>query len=494
MTDRAALRRLEAYAEGKPVSNGTLLRLPKIPAKRTFVLAFVRMGGESRPWGVAFGKASGSPKVLTVGEARNRELVGGMLEELTPELLEHLESSPHVWVPNASHIEMLHFLAFTYTFAKRGDPKRIKVLNALGRAANWLFEESTRPGQWSCIDASRALRDAYAFPCEDVRQAHTGYLLAWLETRGDFNKRLAAASEAELLSVSTSLDPKLERDTLADLVEKHNAERRAGRTAAAKKCADAIHTHLEPELRRRFEVAVRAHDVLLADRRKANSGLEQLGEEAQSRHEDYLSMEQRIAEGGKAYVRSPETDRHSLVAASSYITAQADEDRFVSALVHYDPEMQADMLASGDGLRGKIVKIRDEGDGRRTVAIWTIDEDAARPLRVREGDALKQAGYSKRAAVLRSTTTKRDGGKQFELQITSGIRPGEGPFGREPLDRWWKGKAVTFLSLGEPGFSYMRRKMLWKRGGPGAWLTHKQPWERVVAADEDDHDTDAEAV
>ena len=116
-----------------------------------------------------------------------------------------------MWLPIASCVEMLHFLAFTYTFAKRGDPARMEVLNALGRAANWLFQESTRPGQISCIDASRALRDAFTFPAEELRQAHTGFLLAWLDTKGGFELRLKAAGVAEQRAVSTSLDPAEEK-------------------------------------------------------------------------------------------------------------------------------------------------------------------------------------------------------------------------------------------------------------------------------------------
>ena len=93
------------------------------------------MGGESRPWGVAYGPP-GKPRILTVPEARDRELVGEMMENFAPALLEYVghpkyvkqqsvSSLPNVWLPNASHVEMLHFLAFTYTFAKRGDPARM---------------------------------------------------------------------------------------------------------------------------------------------------------------------------------------------------------------------------------------------------------------------------------------------------------------------------------------------------------------------------------
>src|SRR5271169_1288898 len=210
MNPLSAARKLIAFNAGRPLPHGRTLSLPKTSPREILGLAFVRMGGESRPWGIAYGPLSGPPKILTVAEARDRELVAQMTEEFAPALLAHMghptytkgpDLLPRLWLPNASHLEMLHFLAFTYTFAKRGEPKRIELLNALGRAANWLFQESTRPGQVSCIDAASALRDAFTFPAEEVRQAHTGYLLAWLETKGGFNTRLHAAAEAEQQAV-----------------------------------------------------------------------------------------------------------------------------------------------------------------------------------------------------------------------------------------------------------------------------------------------------
>jgi hypothetical protein len=84
--------------------------------------------------------------------------------------------------------------------------------------------------------------------------------------------------------------------------------------------------------------------------------------------------------------------------------------------------------------------------------------------------------------------------RRLELEVVSGIRKGDGVLAREPLDGRWNGRSVTFLALGEPGFAYMKRKMLWDRDGPGTWLTHRQPWENPTAAGEDDHGVDAGAA
>lgn len=432
MNARDAVRKLLAFDAGKPLPHGKTLRPSKRKPKDTLLLAFARMGGESRPWGVAIGHPNKPPTIHTVAEARDRELVGGMLEQVAPVLLAHMgypnhaAPLPHVWLPNASHVEMLHLLAFTL----------------------------------SCIDASRALRDAFAFPTEEARQAHTGYLLAWLETKGAFDVRLRAATLAEKRAVSTSLDPQVEKAGLDARVEAFNEAKRSGHSPAMRKIADKIREALEPELRHRFEVAARAYAAIAADRRPVNAGLEKLEESARERHREYLEVEERLAEGKKARVKSPETDDHSLVAASQYVTLEADRDRCLNALVHYDADLQEDLLVVGDGLRGKIVKIEDKSEGRKTRAIWVVEEDDERPLRIRLDDvvvqAIVQAGYPKRKAALRGVREGSRGARRFEVEIVAGIRKGDGPLGRVPLDGRWKGKAVTFLNLNEPGFAFIR--------------------------------------
>lgn len=89
MSDNDTLKRIRAFAAGKPVPRGTALPFRK-PKPQDLRLAFVRMGGESAPWGIAWQSGRAAPKVLTIGEARDRDAVAGMMEELAPVLLAHL--------------------------------------------------------------------------------------------------------------------------------------------------------------------------------------------------------------------------------------------------------------------------------------------------------------------------------------------------------------------------------------------------------------------
>lgn len=257
MTGHDAVRRLVAHAAGKPLPRGETLRVPKpgvnVKPKEVLVVAFVRMGGESSPWGVAFGTPGRRPKVLTVPEARTRDYVAEMMSEFAPVLLKHVlhprfeeagrveahgRERPEllqrqVWLPNRSHLEMLHCLAYAYNRTRYGSATRQELLQAVARACGWLFREAQRPGQTVTMVATGVLSEAYSFPADDLLQGHLGFLLAWLNTKGKRATRQAAADAAEQESMSTSLDPEFERMELASRRSRPSTQRAAMMTGRA---------------------------------------------------------------------------------------------------------------------------------------------------------------------------------------------------------------------------------------------------------------------
>ena len=52
------IRRLRAWSDGKPTPRGEKINVKVADDDDLLIVAFLRMGGESRPWGVAFGKSS----------------------------------------------------------------------------------------------------------------------------------------------------------------------------------------------------------------------------------------------------------------------------------------------------------------------------------------------------------------------------------------------------------------------------------------------------
>ena len=90
------------------------------------------MGGESGPWAIAAGQPYTAPRVFSVPDARDRDRVAQMVAEFAPILLSHVGhpsyASPpeneetddlrQLWLPNGTHLEMLHLLNYTYSVAR----------------------------------------------------------------------------------------------------------------------------------------------------------------------------------------------------------------------------------------------------------------------------------------------------------------------------------------------------------------------------------------
>ncbi len=437
VTNRSLIRRLRAWSIGGPVARGTTIQTAVTSDETRFLLAFVRMGGESRPWALAWKRGRGAVKFRSVGEPRAREFVDEILVDLAEDLIEHLELGarakpsaptkdwygamvelPQVWVPNSSH--MLHFIAYTY-IRRKGDGEADKKLRLLGRIAMHLFLESRRPGQQVIIDSTAALRSAFDFPCEDARQAHLGLLIAWLDNRGERDNGLAAALEAERLPVGITLDPALERRPLNDLVDKYNASRKS-RGRGSKTIERQIAEVLRPELERRVDLVERAIDYINEDERDFNGGLDELSHATSGRL--YWELQHREvqarAAGKEPFSASPETDWDARGATNRYFQISASQDRERNALIHFDRELEAEAINAGSAFRGVITHVADEGEGKAKVPVWTIVDQTPGALSLRQWDKVCVVGAPKRSGVVREIVPSEDGSLSIIVEITNG--------------------------------------------------------------------------
>ncbi len=514
MTPTAALQRLRAWKDGRPVPLGRTLPWPRLPNRDRLVLAFVRMAGESLPWGVAYGAPGEKPNLLTVAEPRNRDVHAAMALELAEVLLPHLPHPQHstakqresagaaqgdglgvrrqLWLPGATHIEVLHFLDFRYTLARKGEEANVERLNALGRACGWLFRESTRPGQVRVLDATRLLRDSFAFPADDTRQSHLGFLLAWLG-RGNRETRWTSASKAELDSVGITLDPELERKDLQPLVEEWNEAFKASPNGKrTRKLADRIADVLTPELERRWHLTVSAMERLESDR-VPNPELGPLLELASNEFfYQYWRPELRVAttadvESSEAIASDdappvfrfrgnhPESDFHPPAAASRYFAHVHASELTAGELLHGDEDLVRGAMDAGDAVSGKIENVRDEGTGRTIRAVWHVRCSADRPLRLREGSGVCVLGLRKRKCTIREIHTDA-GGRLLVVDVTSGFTKRACPDAPEAHDaKRLRGRTVTLVSEPIPDISRKKQFAVWNSDGPGAWLTHAAP-------------------
>lgn len=367
--DLETIRRIRAWHEGRPVARGAVLNRHVAADPDVLVVSFVRMGGESRPWGVAIGTLADGPEFVTVPEARNRDLVADLMLKVAPALLRHFrhpqwdadgpgvfESATHrqIWLPGSSHLEMLHYLAAAYARTTWDRPD-VTTLRALGNLCSCLFLEAQRPGQQTVVTATDALRSSFVFPSSPVRQAHVGHLLGWLAGGRTREARLEAAHTAERISVSTVLDPEHERTELRPLVEAWGSARSAGDETAMSVHRGRIDDLLVSALRHRWTLTAESISRLRADDRRPNPRLGELvTDSARAFFAAWGSNVLSEAAGETAWWPNVFTDHDARRAGAAYHqrNAQAEKERFT--LVHGDRELQREELAAGRGVIGAV--------------------------------------------------------------------------------------------------------------------------------------------
>ena len=480
------VRRLRAFKAGAPLKYGETRRIAIAANDDLLILAFVRMGGESRPWGIAYGHPGAEPTVLSVPEGRDRDLVAKMCAELAPVLLRHLRTpgyssdaavpstdlSPlrQIWLPNASHLDMLHHMAYAYVSWNKDQQE---LLTALGRACGWLFREAQRPGQQHVVVATRALTESFTFPAQNVRQQHLGYLLAWLDPEGDRDARTQAATDAERLSVSTSLDPVLERDKTERLVARWGRVRQLGEEDLTASTAAKLHRVLEAELTRRFALTEEAIDQLRQDGRRPNSGIATLVQEAlKEQWNEYTGIELRLADpdATRPFVASPETDLLPAAAGRRYLVHDLSERRWKSVLLHDDADLLQEAIASGDAFRGTITAVAVEADGGGRRPVWTIGSRDHGHLRLREDSWVCVAGRPELTGILRALRDLPEGGREFRVAITSW-----GAARQVATSDANVSTQVVMVSDSSLGIVERKIALMGSSPGPGEWLTHSTP-------------------
>ena len=502
MSLRTVSQMLQAWDLGAPVPRYETLHHAVVPPDQAMVVAFVRMAGESRPWGIAWGVAGSKPRVENVPDGRVRDDVAVLCADFAEDLLAHMRvhnwtydpivegAAPgelhQLWLPNGQHLAMLHQLNYTYSQTNFGGANQ-DILQALGRLSGWMFRDSGRTGHQHVVDASGALSNAFAFPAQPARTAHLGYQLAWLTAPGNRDSRMAAATAAERLSVSPTMDPSVEREELSDLVERWQTGRREGSPLADAE-AD-IRDVLHEELERRWRLTEEAHQLLGNGPIPINPGVDALVAQA---HNEFWYQHQRIElrqndpAQGPAFIAHPETDFHGSSAASRYLIHASSDEGYGGHLVHHDPALFREALAEGRALVVEVAHVANLGSGRSTVPVWTVEVDGEVPNRIRENTRL--VPYESRGHQV-TVTEVRVLEDRIELQLewtsrkTMALSCG---IGAKPVDDAWSGEQVAFVVADAADLTRRRSQRVWAaKAGPGAWLTHGRAPAPVQIADDD---------
>lgn len=499
---RAIAHKLEAWQAGKPLPRYDTIHHAIMPPDQVIIVAFIRMAGESRPWGIAWGTAGSVPRVESVPDGRVRDDVSALCATFAGDLLEHLrvhnwtfDPAPEkpelsdlrqVWLPNGQHIAMLHQLSYTYSQTKFGGENQ-DILRALGRVSGWMFRDTSRRGNQHIVSASQLLGDSYVFPAQDARTAHLGYQLAWLTAQGDREARLRAVAGAEGLTVSPTMDPSLERDALGDLVDNWQQGRRDGNGVSEH--ADTIAGILRDELLRRWQLTEATYELMANNDRPVNDGLGELVTQA---HSEFWFQHQRIElrlndpSQGPAFVAHPETDFHGSAAASRYLIQAAADEAFMGYLIHDDPALFQEALDDGRAFESRVVRVYDVGAGRSTVPRWVVRIDPSLPHRLRENARLTPLGSrGHETAIVAIDATETD---LFVTVEWTGrkTKPLLGPIMAKPTDDAWAGVGVAFVQSDAASLTQRRSHRVWSAAkGPGAWLTHGKASAPIEISDDD---------
>lgn len=439
------------------------------------------MSGETRPWGVAFGTEESGPKIYSVVDGRDREQIQSMLEEFSIDLVNyfqvenftfdpiskenlHADNPPQIWLPNSSHIDMLHFINYMY-WKPRSDDSMDTYRTTLSRLCGWLFRESKLKGQQLVIDSAASLRENYVFPVDDVTISNPAVALEWLNTRKSIREQLEFTRQYSEDAAGTTLQPDVEK-TLEKLLK------------SKQKYEFEIGLVITSELERRWSLALDTYKALKADQRAANPGAFLLLQESLKRFVDgfqYGERKKAESPGEPTFTPHPETDNHGSAAAASYFDLQAADSKYLPSLIHHDEELLKDAIFSGHAISGNVVRIYSEQTGVRTKEIyWVFRVEARDDFRIREGERLApmhSPGHSvKVVSVDFYDETQIDLVLHWKNRKTKELSSGPG---LAPVDDAWQSERVYFVPVDSSEFSKQSRIKVWKaREGIGSWLTH----------------------
>ena len=492
MSIRNVRRKLDAFSVGGPLEIYST-RVTRISGN-PIVVAFVRMSAESRPWGIAYGRAQDQePNYLTVPDPRGKETVEAMMATFAKWFLEEVgvenfsksplasdkndsKDLPQIWFPGSSHVEMLHFLQYQYQVNRNLDTEP-SLLGAFGRLAGFLFRQSRLRGNQLVVDANRLVNEMFEFPADDYSLAHLGAQLAWLKTPGAVNEKRDAAISASSQTISITLSPDLERDQLAKVVKELNKGGSA--EGYSEDQATKIKSILVPELSRRWKQTVEAHSLAFNDARPFNKGIELfVTNQFDSFCKGFNEPEKLSAEGEEVYTPAANTDYSAFTSAREYLTVTNWEDTWLPTLIHQDLSLLRDSLIEGSSFVGTVVAtgLAESGDGSSPFWRIKLSPRSARYYKRRELSKLCIFGFPKYQLQL-ETFEQIDGEWFLTLHWQdpkTAIQLREGKQGLQK-DSIWVGESLAFVPTLRSFFETNLMALKVASKGAGSFIFDLQP-------------------
>jgi hypothetical protein len=454
------------------------------------------MTGTNLPWGLAIGRAQDAkPQILCAVDPRQPEQLDRLVADLADILLDYFgvsgysksphglqeispEQMPQLWVPDLSNLEMIHNLAFKYYKSLTAESK--SKLDVFGRLTSFLFEHSNIVGHQLVVNATELMNNLYVAPTSDYFTSRLSSINSWINSSANLNDKRIEVIEAARVETSVTLDPNEEQNFPGA------ASLKDGRPIPSAS-AEGVKQMLSKELTSRWKYLKQAWEISVQDSRPENSQIPILVEDSlRSYTEEFVRNELQDEDDISDNSRHPETDEKSVASSLFYLKAVEAEDKFISHMVHDDPELLSDLFFSGLAFIGKIIKVLPEPDGKVTWKVL-LSPKFGKLLKRRVGETYCVIGspYNPSCEVTSfSQSIQKVGGSEFSVwEVNLRFeKKNEFPNGNEKFQTFvipmetndsnsWVGRSTVFVpSFAEFLHEKAQRAVKLSVRRPGSWL------------------------
>jgi uncharacterized protein involved in exopolysaccharide biosynthesis len=160
------------------------------------------------------------------------------------------------------------------------------------------------------------------------------------------------------------------------------------------------------------------------------------------------------------------TSREGLLARKSRPEAGADVDDLAPRELVSAHNGSATAELEATTVRGTIIAVRDEGNGRQTRPVWTLHQAPGKWVPLRANSRVSVMGAPSRGGVVRELRAADDGGFVLEVEITNrklAVKGETGQLAIPPADDRWVGSEITLVEG--------RGIEIASRSGNGGWDT-----------------------
>jgi hypothetical protein len=150
--------------------------------------------------------------------------------------------------------------------------------------------------------------------------------------------------------------------------------------------------------------------------------------------------------------RSPGDGRRPRIAFATSSSSSARSNgraRETAGAVDREPELVEPEVSEDGAVRGTIIAVRDDGQGRRTRPVWTVRSLFPSSAPVGPGNRVAVLGTPGRTGLIRDAHDSGDE-RLFEVEITNrklGVKGESGQLSIRPSDGQWIGAEVAFAPI-----------------------------------------------